>query len=408
VLFGTLDIDFFGDAFSSAWFIYAATAVVLGLALYWIGSVDRLVDVVLAQVLSLFKWLAPLAGLIVVLFTFALLPSLGELFGTGQQALRALWLLWLVAVTVLLLNAAYQDGSAPPYGRVLGGAMRVVPPLLLLVALVAAYALYVRIDALGLTVSRFWGLVTALVAVAHAAAATAAALRRGPWLGLMSKTNPLLAAALAVTLALTLTPVLAPQRLAANSQAAIASEGDARRRVGALNYLRFDAGGYGRAALASLGEGADELAAEARATRARTYPAAEVASVDFDEWWQTVRIYPIDRAPPSELVAAIRLSGPRLPHPQGMPAPYAAWLDLTGGPELEFVLFPSGGLYELFVAENGGWRRQSTGFASGLFSGAPNGFDAALERGDFATEVPELRDIVIGGRRIRLQPQPGR
>lgn len=410
-LFGTLDIDVFGDVFSASWFIYSATAIVLGLALYWIGSVDRLVDVVLAQVLSLFKWLAPLAGLIVVLFAFALLPALGELFGAGQQALRALWLLWLVAVTVLLLNAAYQDGTVAPYGRLLATAMRVVPPLLLFIALVATYALYVRVSAFGLTVGRFWGLVTALVAVAHAAAATAAAVRRGPWLGLMSKTNPLLAAALAVTLTLALTPVLSPHRLAANSQAAVASAtDDTQRRTGALSYLQFNAGGYGRAAVARLAEGtgeASELADAARGMQARTFPAFQVGNVDFDEWWRTVRLYPAERAVPPELIEAIRLSGPRPSVPRG-PAPYAVWLDVTAGPDLELVLFPYGGQYELFVAESGVWRRHSTGFAGAPFITDSSELESALARGEFTAEAPELRQVVIGDRRITLQPQPGR
>jgi hypothetical protein len=407
-LFRTLDIDLFAEVFSSSLFIYAATALVLGLALYWIGSVDRLVDVVLVQVLSLFKWLAPLAGLIVVLFAFALLPALADLFGAGQPALRALWLFWLVAVTVLLLNAAYRDGTLPPYGRLLATSMRVVPPLLLFIALVATYALYVRVSTLGLTVSRFWGLVTAFLAVAHAAAATAAAVRRGPWFGLMSKTNPLLAAVLATTLALALTPALSPHRLAANSQAAIASAtDDTQRRTGALSYLRFNAGEYGRAALSRLAEGtgeASELAAAARDTLERSFPAFEAASVDFDEWWATVRVYPVATAVPPELLETIRLSGPR-PAVADSPAPHAVWLDVTAGPELELLLFGYGGQYELFMTAGGTWRRHSTGFVGVPFFGDMSEFDAALARGDFSAQAPELREIVIGDRRITLQPQ---
>jgi hypothetical protein len=37
---------------------------------------------------------------------------------TGQKAIGAAWLLWLVAVVVLLLNAAYRDGTVVFVGNV--------------------------------------------------------------------------------------------------------------------------------------------------------------------------------------------------------------------------------------------------------------------------------------------------
>jgi len=156
-LFGTLEIEFFSKLFSKPAFIYPATALAIGAALHLIGSVDRIVDVVLTQVLSVFKWLAPIAGLMVVLFSAALIPELPRLFAAAERPLNALWLLWLVAVTILLINAAYQDGSAErPYGAKLSLAMRFVPPLLTLIALTATYALYVRMSAYGVTLGRFW------------------------------------------------------------------------------------------------------------------------------------------------------------------------------------------------------------------------------------------------------------
>src|SRR6185295_16131833 len=122
-----------------------------------------------------------------------------------------------------------------------------------LIALTATYALYVRIDAYGVTVGRFWGFVTACVGLAHAVAASIAAVRRGPWLAYTSRTNPALAAGLALVLVLALTPVLSPYRLSASSQQRIALEADSTQRVGsALTYLRFSAGGYGRDSLQEL------------------------------------------------------------------------------------------------------------------------------------------------------------
>jgi hypothetical protein len=265
--------------------------------------------------------------------------------------------------------------------------------------------------AFGLTVSRFWGLVTALVAVAHAGAATAAAVRPGPWLGLLRKTNPLLAAALAVTLALALTPVLSPHRLATSSQVAIAqASDDPQRRAGALGYLQFNAGEYGRAALALLAEGVGvdrALAEAARNAQARTYPAVEVALADFDAWWQTVAVYPPERAAPAELLEAVRAGGPRPALPRAA-APYAVWVDVAGGPALELVIFEFGTQFEVYSEEGGAWRRIARGFAQDPFIADSSERDAALERGEFASAAPDLRDVVIGNRRIQLRPRPER
>jgi len=415
-LFASIGIRFFVELFSKPLFIYLATAIAWGLALNLIGSIDRMVDVALVQVLSLFKWLAPVAGLIVISFAFALMPELGGLLARGERALDAVWLLWLVAVTILLINAAYQDGTGPrPYGAKLSVFMRVVPPLLLLIALTATYALYVRVDAFGLTVGRFWGLVTAGVGVAHAAAATVAALRSGPWLGFTSTTNPLLAAALVVVLTLALTPVLSPYRLSASSQQGMALRPTAPGQVdGALSYLRFNAGGYGRRALQVLAERqgdatTDTLAVAAQRMLEQQYPTfpgypTSASEFDFDAWWSEVRVYPADRPVPAELLTVLRSAGPRPVYP-GLPPAFALWVDVVGGPEPELFVSLSNYQYELYSLEGTDWRQASRGFAGSPLPADSAVRDAALASGDFAAEPRELRDIRVGNQRLQLTPQ---
>ena len=79
-LFETLGNDFFKTIFSDPRFVYPATTLAFATATQIIGSSDRFIDGVLDQLLGLMKWLLPLAGLIVVAFSLALLPKLPALF----------------------------------------------------------------------------------------------------------------------------------------------------------------------------------------------------------------------------------------------------------------------------------------------------------------------------------------
>ncbi|NBU24857.1 MAG: hypothetical protein EBS39_04440, partial [Gammaproteobacteria bacterium] len=130
-LFKMLGIDAVGDFVTDPRFAIPATTIVGTAAIHLVGASAGMVDALLRQLLNVLKWLLPLAGVVVVAFSLALLPALPTLFAEGRKTIEAVWLLWLVALTVLLLNAAWQTGERPPgYGRLIEQALRCVPPLL--------------------------------------------------------------------------------------------------------------------------------------------------------------------------------------------------------------------------------------------------------------------------------------
>jgi hypothetical protein len=138
---------------------------------------------------------------------------------TGQKAIGAAWLLWLTAVVVLLLNAAYRDGSvSQPYPKWIAQFLRVVVPLTVIVSLTALYALWMRSQHYGLTVERVWAFVVAGAALLYAVGYSISAFGRGAWLGGIARVNVVVAIALIAVISTALTPVLSPYRLAANSQ----------------------------------------------------------------------------------------------------------------------------------------------------------------------------------------------
>lgn len=262
-----LGVDYFRELFEEPIFVYPVTSLTFGCALHLIGSIERLTAVVLDQLLNVLKWLGLLAGVILAFFTIELVFKLPDLVFTGQKAIGAAWLLWLIAVVVLLLNAAYRDGSAAqPYPKWASLFLRVVVPLTVIVAATALYALLMRGRHYGLTVERVWAFIVAGAALLYSVGYSISASGGKAWLGSISRANVIVALALIVVIAATLTPVLSPYRLAANSQfemvrdkgLAVEEDNHTNRYNSAsntpLHYLRFDSGRYGQDRLRELAE----------------------------------------------------------------------------------------------------------------------------------------------------------
>src|SRR5262249_29766079 len=157
--------------------------------------------------------------LILGFFTLALVLKLPHLVFQGERAISAAWLLWLIAIMVLLVNAAWRDGTAGrPYPRWIAFALRIVLPLMVIVAVTALYSLYVRVRNYGFTVERVWAIVVALAAMTYAVGYATAAFRRDVWLGGISKVNVAVSLGVMAIIALALTPALSPYGMGENSQ----------------------------------------------------------------------------------------------------------------------------------------------------------------------------------------------
>jgi hypothetical protein len=427
-LFDLIGIGFFEALFQKPLFVYPVTAITFGVALHLIGSVDRLTSVVLEQILNVLKWLAVIAGLILAMFTITLIFKLPSSFASQQRAIGAAWLLWLVAVMVLLLNAAYRDGSvATPYPRWIALALRVVTPLTVIVSLTALYALYVRIDAYGATVGRVWAVIVASSALAYSAGYSWSAWRggasAGPWMSGMARVNVVVAVALIATLALALTPLLSPYRIAANSQYRIALSKppetaapepyNASASDSAFTYLRFSAGDYGIDRLEALAE--IENHADAAAIRTAAQDALNrknrweaVAPADATEFVAKLKVYPegrqVDEALRARLqadLATAALQYIQTNHAVGM------YVDLNDDDIDEFVLVTRqmAPVYELTTEQQ--WRPVGSMHAVGAGAGD---LEQEIQKGNVETEPREWRDLVIGELRLRLSDfnVPGR
>lgn len=412
-LFGLLGIEAVGDFISDPRFVFPATALVGTIAIHLIGASAGMIDGLLRQVLNLLKWLAPLAGLIVIAFTLALLPKLPALFAEGQKVMEATWLLWLVAVNVLLLNAAYQSGQEPPgYGRIIELALRVEPPLLIVIALTALYSLAVRTSTFGLTPTRYWGFITAAAALAYAIGYSIAAWSPGAWFARVGRVNIVIALVLLAALLASLTPLADPLRLSIDSQARRAlSTADDTVRDAALRFLEQEAGESGRARLDQIARltdaqgGSMALRTAALVAQRPTDPRRD----NFDDWLSR-----IERQPASTPVAPLepglksalrttRDTDPKLGTVRRMLL-LRTDLDADGVPDALLVDDAGFQHYWLFTVGAGdAWTLRSSGRL--LYSGVrAEDLRAALRRGNFGTLAPQQQDLRLGDRRLLLWP----
>jgi Domain of unknown function (DUF4153) len=424
MLFHMLGIDYFRELFREPIFVYPVTSLTFGCALHLIGSIERLTAVVLEQLLNVLKWLGLLAGAILVLFTVALVFKLPGLVFTGQKAIGAAWLLWLIAVVVLLLNAAYRDGSVPqPYPKWMAQFLRLAVPLTVIVSLTAIYALSMRSRQYGLTVERIWGFVVAGAALLYSAGYSIAALGRGAWLAGMSRVNVAVAIALIAVLSAALTPLLSPYRLAADSQFRLIRakglavmddkhpKGIAFTQNSPLQYLRFDSGRYGLVKLQELADspmgidadGVRQAAKRLLAQKNRwefqpasdtavvlgklhTYPAGRTLDQDLKDKLIT------DLAKPENRFSFQDLSEERV---------VGIYIDLAGSGADDFVLLTAnhGLVYEHREA---GWALVADANPSFIGPQWKSGLLDELAKGNVSTAAPKWKELTIGSRTFRV------
>jgi hypothetical protein len=425
-LFEMLGMDFFRTLFEKPVFDYPVTAIAFGCALHLIGSIDALVATVLEQILNVLKWLATVAGALLILFTLALLTKLPGLFSSGRRVMGAEWLLWLVAVMVLFLNAAYRDGTVErPYPRWIAQGLRFAVPLTTVIAATALYALIVRTIHFGLTVERVWGFIVAAAALLYSVGYSIAAFRGGAWLSMASRVNVIAAIALITIVGAALTPILSPHRLAAISQYDLIVDGH-YAGVGQnrplyfplsspFNYLANACGTYGRKELERL----RNLQTGPNAAEIRDFAAQALKPVS-----------PIVIAPQPDLQARARAIVAKLPiYPAGRTLDpdlsqrlatdwqrFKPWVsaenvaqtttgvfvDLEGNGIDDFVLFSANG-GPVYQNRAGHWQYAGMLYPQGMPAPWPLALKA-LSGGDFSAVVQPWKDLAVGAHLYRVNP----
>ncbi|WP_420382830.1 hypothetical protein [Novosphingobium sp.] len=304
-LFNLIHVEWFGRMIDHNWFRCPALAIAFAASVQITDVRTALVTGMRNLGLTLLSWLLPLVVALGCAFLVALgFTGLTPLWGTRFAASM---LLWAVVVTLVLVNAAYKDGD-PAHLPVLPirVAGRIAGPMMLILTLLATYAIILRVGQHGWTPARVRSFAIGLIALIYGVGYTWANVGRTPWLKRLEQINVIASLAILATLVLLFSPLADPGRLAVDSQVARLKSGAVASSQFDYQFLRFDAGRYGTDALAVMttDRNADiaSRARQAQATAEKSYRQT-IDPATTEPALSHVTVYPQGETLPADFVA---------------------------------------------------------------------------------------------------------
>jgi hypothetical protein len=318
-------------------------------------------------------------------------------------------LLAAAAASIVLINAAYQNGDAerqPP--QILRWAGRVAALLPLPLSLIAAYALYLRVAQYGWTVERIWVAAAVLLALGYAGGYAAAAIPRTPWLARIARWNFVMAlVGLAVLVAL-FSPIASPARIAVNDQVARLESGKVLATKFDFDYLRWKGGRYGRNALTALAASKDVFTKKAASYALRQAFRYQVANANAPGFTGHFTVYPRGQTLPASFAAMDWSKEQRLwlrPTCAGLGPCDAILADLDGDGSPEVLIYQNQAIF-LQVFHQDGTSSWSEAGRINIPPICPKLLEA-LRQGRFTAVPPQPQhwnNIEFGGVQYRLRP----
>lgn len=400
-LFKLIGVAAIGKLIGETAFAFPATGLMFAAAVHMAVQLTEaragLVRGALTVGLTLLTWLLPLMVLIGGGF-LATLPFTGLAPLWGTKAATAL-LLTAAAALIILLNAAYQDGEEPPH-LIPRFAARIAGLLLIPIVSLAGYALWLRVAQYGLTPERVFAAAFLVVAIGFTIGYALAAVKPGRWMKPLEPTNLVMAAVCVLLLVALFTPIADPARLSVNSQAKRLEAGKVAPEKFDFQFLRFDAGRYGRDAL----------------DRLKTHPDAKVAKLAREAAASTEKRNSSESGRPNFKAMAVYPAGKTLPQsfvdqdwsqPSGSNCTFTAMqcpalvmdVDADGKDE---VLLAEGDRLKVFAeGADRAWRLT----AVATVGCETYDLEGWMKAGPPALSEPTpRRDVIVDGRRLALQP----
>lgn len=410
-LFLLLRLSFLFELLHKPWFALPVTATAWTCAMHITDVRPAIVRGIRNLLLTLLSWILPVMTLLVGAFLLTLpFTGLAPLWATRHAAAE---LLAAAGAFVVLINAAWQDGSSTVAEAPLAIRLsaRIAALLLVPVTAIAGYALALRVGAYGWTSDRVIAAACVLVAACYSIGYASAALRDRT-LAAIARVNITTALVVLATVLALLSPLADPVRLAVNSQVARLEAGKVTADQFDFAWLRFSGQRYGEEALARLDAGASgpnaallrQKIAEARKLKYRTFaPPEPAAPVDLAA---NVRVWPKGARLPDNFLHENWRDTARVP---GYPSCLkeageqcdAVMLDLTGDGKVEILLvgekpFSGGGVFG--EDDQGHWSLLGT-IPMEL---AGCSLHEALQAGNLQVLAPTLNDVEIAGQRIHF------
>lgn len=408
-LFDTIKLTFLSKAMRKAWFWIPVTAFAFSCAMHLTDVKPGIVRGIRSLLHMLLSWILPVLAVLVGGFLFSLpFTGLAPLWATRSAAAL---LLSAAGAFVVLINAAWQDGSTRP-ARPIALAARVACLLLVPLTLLAGYALALRVGDHGWTQDRILGAACLAVAACYAGGYAAAALRRG-WLPTLAGVNIAASGVVLAVLVLLLSPLADTARISVNSQMARLAAGKITLRELDIDYLYRQGARFGRAALARLearAQGPDLAWLKQKLVRVRmansfgqTDPTLKVAD--------NLQVWPAGASLPPGFT---EFAWSSVAYPYALPsclrlrdvACDAFVLDLGGDATPEVILTSEADHGGSVLRRTGDGKWEVAGTIPAIAGCAP--LMQAMREGRLRTVPPALPDLEVGGQRIPVQAEEGR
>lgn len=360
--------------------------------------------------LALNAWFLPLCLLLALLW-------LGSLTATGTELLfatrrAALYLFWFVALAILFMNAAFQDGNPTAYPPKVAAAIRFAWLAIPILAAIGLWALALRVRQHGWTVERIWAAFVGGMATLYAVGYSIGAIGRQRWMAAVAPTNVLAAVVLCFGIGALVSPAADARKLAVKSQVSRLLDGRTSPDQFDFRFLKTSAGRYGTEALERLANdpqtiaSVNALAAAALRADANSAIPRQNPSEALSILRSRVPIVPDGSAVDPELLTWLARSHPDYNEQMCIanPAHCALWvIDLDRSGRAQAVLLSeqhSTVTATLYARDAEGWRRH------GNLIGPPLPLSAWLDvirSGKATTVSPRWPDIQIGERRYSVR-----
>lgn len=403
---------------------FVLTGLVLGLALAVVHELSEYVSPYL--ILQLMRLLLPVILLVTIVFVAGVpFAGLSGLFG-GLSSATILLAIAMGTITLVAAGVDQSDetGVSTRLMRFSTQGLAVILPVL---AVLAAYAIWARVDQHGWTPRRLAAASFAVLVLGYAIAYALAVLRRTNWMASIRDANIFLAFMTIAMALFWLTPVLNPQRISTNSQLLRYSSGKTTFADLDLWTIYNEWGVSGAASIDKFADAvpgdADEIAIRLAALKTSTsvYAFRQMLKtpdpVERQEFLSLLPVLPMGETLPEGVFANVTEFGSWLKAckgetPAGNPACIAIVADFlpkNGGNEVLIVTNVSGGWTDVQVwaeIETGTWKNQGNPvFLDGAnFSSFRRETIDTLVAGEYSIEPVEMRTINIDGTRFLIAP----
>ena len=219
-LFKLIGIKELRDLIEEEWFNMPATTAVFSIVIATALLRHESFENLRRLLLGLLKWFLPLVlGLAAIWVVCLPFTGVADIFKNRSAA----WIMLpTVALSVLFINAAFQDGDeVAPYQSRVSVAMKWMWLALVPVSLISLWAFYLRVSDYSWTSERLWGTFVTLLAIIYAIGYSVSLIkpRTSTWMPTIARTNRIAAVVTCIGIVALLSPLLDGRRIEAAVQA---------------------------------------------------------------------------------------------------------------------------------------------------------------------------------------------